>query len=220
MATQNTWQGVPGVATDDVGFTTDILNEVDKLYCLNPSRITATGKSDGGGMCNVLACDSALSRRIASFAPVSGAYYVDYLPCVPENVSIPCSAGRTDIPMLAFHGGNDTTIPYLGGERKKECLPTVPHWIQQWAQRDKLCGRNRTTAIANNRVLYEFGNSINPGLVKLVFDSVIAHDWPSTAPNADNMLPGRKPASFNATPMILEFFREHTLNLRDIVEYA
>lgn len=31
--------------------------------------------------------------------------------------------------MLEFHGGDDTTISYAGGERKGECLPSITHWI-------------------------------------------------------------------------------------------
>ncbi|PMD14619.1 carbohydrate esterase family 1 protein [Hyaloscypha hepaticicola] len=40
----DTWQGVPAIGyRNDVQFTTDILDEVESLYCINPSRITATG---------------------------------------------------------------------------------------------------------------------------------------------------------------------------------
>ena len=75
MLAKDTWQGVPAIGyRNDVEFTTDILDEVESLYCINPSRITVTGKSDGAGFNNLLACDSILSKRIAAFAPVSGAY--------------------------------------------------------------------------------------------------------------------------------------------------
>ncbi|RFU28501.1 hypothetical protein B7463_g7842, partial [Scytalidium lignicola] len=180
------WQGVPGVTINDVQFTTDILNEVEKLYCINPSRITATGKSDGAGFCNVLACDSTLSKRIAAFAPVSGAYYINTLPCDSSAVQIPCSPGRKDIPILAFHGGNDTTIAYNGGERKSECLPSIPHFIQEWAIRDGLGSNNITTPVATDAVAYHFGHGLQAGLVELIYESNIGHDWPSTVPNPDN----------------------------------
>lgn len=211
---KNTWQGVPDVKIDDIQFTTDILNQVQSQYSIDSSRIYATGKSDGGGFCNVLACDSAMSRRIAAFAPVSGAYYIDTLPCAPDTVPIPCQSGRNDIPLLEFHGGNDTTISYDGGERKKECLPSIPHFIQQWAVRDKLGLNNVTTKIASNTVSYKFGTGANLGLVEQVYDAVIGHDWPSTEPNADNKVEGHHVASFNATPMIMEFFKQHPLNLQ------
>ncbi|KUJ13908.1 carbohydrate esterase family 1 protein [Mollisia scopiformis] len=214
----NSWQGVPGDTVNDVLFTTNILNELENLYCINPSRIAATGKSDGAGFCNVLACDPVLSKRMAAFAPVSGAYYIDTLPCYPSTVAIPCSAGRTDVPMLAFHGGNDTTIPYLGEERKNECLPTIPHFIQEWALRDGLGSSNVTTPLAVDTVTYTFGHGLETGLVGLVYESNIGHDWPSTVPNADNMVAGHHVANYNATPIILKFFESHPLSIFETLE--
>ncbi len=45
---QEMWQGVPGVDVDDKQFPTDILDQLESLYCVDPSRIFATGRSDGG----------------------------------------------------------------------------------------------------------------------------------------------------------------------------
>jgi poly(3-hydroxybutyrate) depolymerase len=208
---KNKWQGVPGVEINDVTFTADILKKIESSYYINKDRIWVTGKSDGGGFTNVLACDASMSKRFAAFAPVSGAYYVDTLPCAPSTVNITCHAARSNIPFLAFHGGNDTTISYSGGERKGECLPSIPHFIREWAARDKLdSSKNITTGVASNTVDYSFGLT---GLVRLVYDSVIGHDWPSTIPNADNQQPGHHLASFNATPIVLDFFDRHPLAL-------
>lgn len=212
------WQGVPGITTNDLQFTTDILNQIESLYCINPSRIATTGKSDGAGFCNVLACDPVLSKRIAAFAPVSGANYVDTLPCYPSTVGIPCSPSRTDIPFLAFHGGNDTTISYLGGERKDECLPTIPHFIQQWAVRDRLGVANVTKSLAVDTVSYSFGHGSNVDLVQLIYESNIGHDWPSTTPNSDNTAAEHHVANYNATPIILKFFETHPLSILETFE--
>ncbi|KAJ6022140.1 carbohydrate esterase family 1 protein [Penicillium herquei] len=204
----NTWQGVPGVTTNDIKFTSDILDDISSRCLVDLDRVYATGKSDGGGLCNLLACDAAMSLRIAAFAPVSGAYYVDTLPCVASTVVNPCQAGRSDIPFLAFHGGNDTVISFWGGERKNACLPTIPHFIREWAERDMLSVRNKTSSVSSNTSWYSYGPR---GLVGLIFDAVIGHDWPSTVPNADNQVAGHHVASFNATPIILDFFNRYTL---------
>ncbi|KAE9376221.1 carbohydrate esterase family 1 protein [Stipitochalara longipes BDJ] len=215
----DTWQGVPAIgARNDVQFTADILNEIESLYCINPSRITSTGKSDGAGFCNVLACDSVLSKRIAAFAPVSGAYYINATTCSPFTVDIPCAASRTDIPFLTLHGGNDTTIAYLGGVRKNECLPAIPHFIQEWALRDGLGDKNVSTPLAINTTRYAFGSGIETGLVELIYESNIGHDWPSTKPNADNTVVGHHVANYNATPIILSFFEAHPLSILETLE--
>ncbi|KAL6864610.1 carbohydrate esterase family 1 protein [Trichoderma novae-zelandiae] len=214
---QNIWQGDPSDTINDVQFTADMLNHVQSQYCIDPTRIFATGKSDGAGFCNVLACDRTLSTRIAAFAPVSGAYYIDTLPCSPSDVPIPCNPGRRDIPLLAYHGGNDTTISYPGSDRKQECLASIPHFIQQWAMRDGLGLKDVTTPIAPNTVSHKFGSGAKLGLVEHICDAVIGHDWPSPEPNSDNQSPGRYVASFNATPIILWFFKQHPLSIWDIL---
>ena len=182
-------------------------------YCIDKRRIYATGKSDGAGFDNVLACDPLLSRRIAAFAPVSGAFYVDTLPCKPSTVTIPCNPGRDNIPMLEFHGGIDATIRYGGGKRKGECLPSIPHWIQEWALRDNLGLENSTSDLSTDSFVIMFGEGEREGLVTHVFDPNIGHDWPSTVPNSDSELDGDPVASFNATPIIMAFFENHRLDL-------
>ncbi|KAK8149947.1 hypothetical protein G3M48_005039 [Beauveria asiatica] len=209
---KDTWQGVPGDTVNDVLFTHDILNYLETNYNVDTTRIYASGKSDGGGFCNVLACDACASRRIAAFAPVSGAFYVDALPCHPDTVKLPCNPGRSNVAFIEFHGGNDTTISYQGGERRNECLPAIPHFVRQWAVRDGLGLQNRSSEIANNTTSYTYGSGADAGLVTHVFESDIGHDWPSTAPNQDNSRKGHHVASYNATPIILDFFSKYQLS--------
>ncbi|KAG8405850.1 hypothetical protein J3458_021781 [Metarhizium acridum] len=122
-----TWQGVPGATSDDILFTSDILDYVQYRYCIDPTRISATGRT---------------------------------------------------CPSLSFHGGKDKVISYKGGSRKKECLPSIPHFIQQWASLDGLGIDNTTTRVSQNTVLYTFGHGSKAGLVEHVYDSAIGHDWP------------------------------------------
>ncbi|KAF8849634.1 hypothetical protein BDZ45DRAFT_662895 [Acephala macrosclerotiorum] len=209
-----TWQGVPGARTNDIQFTADIIADLSSKYTVDKSRIFATGKSDGGGFCNTLACDPVLSKQIAAFAPVSGAFYVkNDTKCEPTTIEIPCGASRTNIPMLEFHGGIDSTINYTGGGKREECLPSVSHWIREWARRDGLSVKNESAPLngTNDTTVYEWGSGKKKGLVKHVFDESIGHDWPSTEDNSDNIREGHKPASFDATSIIIDFFKEHAL---------
>lgn len=128
-----------------------------------------------------------------------------------SEVQIPCESGRRNVPLLAFHGGNDTTISFEGGERRKACLPSIPHFIREWALREGLGDRNTTSPVAPNTVSYKYGRGFTFGQVELVFDAAIGHDWPSLTPNSDNQEAGHHVASFNATPIILEFFEKNPL---------
>ncbi|KAI9734030.1 MAG: hypothetical protein M1818_006968 [Claussenomyces sp. TS43310] len=203
------WQGVPGVSVDDLGFTNALLDAIESHHCISTSKIFAAGKSDGGGFVNQLACNATLSMRLAAFAAVSGAFYINTTACDdPSTVHIPCAPGRDDVPIIEFHGGNDTTIPYTGGAHRGECLPAIPHWVHEWADRDGLSLDNTTTRLEKDTWEYTYGQD---GLVTHVYDESIGHDWPSTVPNHDNQQSGHHPASFNATPIILEYFGNHTL---------
>jgi poly(3-hydroxybutyrate) depolymerase len=163
--------------------------------------------SDGGGFCNILACDPTLSGRIAAFAPVSGAFYInESSSCSPDAITIPCSPGRPKIPIIEFHGYLDTTIPYGGGARNGACLPSIPYWAQEWALRNGLAAANVTTNSTSDTLVYTFGEGSENGLVIQVTDFKLGHDWPSNVQVGNPEL-----ASFNATPIIIDFFMRNPL---------
>ena len=88
-------------------------------------------------------------------------------------------------------------------------MPSILHFIQEWAVRDGLPACNITIRLACNTVVYNFGN----GLVELVYDSVIGYDWPSTVANSDSSVAGHYSASFNATPIIIELFEAQSVRV-------
>ncbi|KAI5861525.1 carbohydrate esterase family 1 protein [Durotheca rogersii] len=211
-----TWEGAPDSTSDDVGFTREALDAVSAALCVDERRVFATGKSQGGGFVGRLACDAALSARVAAFAPVAGAYYIREIDteaaCLPASVTVPCAAARTDVPVLAFHGGADTTIRYAGGFRSGACLPSVRSWARQWARRDGLTGAPHNTSIPGSvhGVAMRYGEGADLGLVTLVYaGDDIGHDWPATVENSDNG--GERIAAFNASAWIMDFFRGHAL---------
>jgi poly(3-hydroxybutyrate) depolymerase len=189
-----------------------MINYFNELYCIDTARYYAAGKSDGGGFTGVLACDSSLSTQIAAFAPVSGAFYIPgstESDCAPQSISLPCSPGRAPLPVIEFHGSNDTTIPYSGGPRKTACLPAVPHWVEEWSIRQEYGLTNKTTSLFGNMVQkYEYGGGNGSlGIVTHYLTDELGHDWPSTVPNDDNPFG----TYYNATPIIMDFFNKYTL---------
>lgn len=194
---------------DDLAFTSDLLDYISNNYCIDTSRMLATGFSNGGGFVGTLACDPTLSQRFSTFSVNSGAEYTNTTgTCNPTSVLTNtivqpiCSPGRSNLPMIEFHGDTDGTIPYPGGARRGYCLPTVPHWVTDWATRDGLSTSNVTTSLASGKVTkYEFGAS--QGVQGLVTHYKVAgwgHSWASI--NAG--------APIDATPLIMDFFYSHS----------
>ncbi|KAI0136866.1 carbohydrate esterase family 1 protein [Xylariales sp. AK1849] len=213
------WEGAPNATADDVGYVADILDELEQKLCLDTSRIYATGKSQGGGMAARLACNQVVSQRIAAFAPVSGAFYTDDPTCGnPSTEAIPCNPGRDKIPVLDFHGGNDTTISIDGGPRNGGCLPAIQHWVSDWVARDNLTTdtsqtESLTDSLTGSAQMYQYGDGSENGLVTFVYDGDhVNHDWPATIPNSDNEAHGSGPASFNASSMIMAYFQKYDLS--------
>jgi polyhydroxybutyrate depolymerase len=130
---------------DDVLFVSNILDDLQKRLCIDAQRIYATGFSNGGGMSGFLAC--RLAGRIAAFAPVSGNFYAPPGGCHP---------GRP-VPILDVHGTKDPILPYAGisvSENPAWPLPSIPHWLQDWASRDG-CTRGPVTFFQQSTVTGE-----------------------------------------------------------------
>lgn len=86
---------------DDLSFVDLLLDELLASYPVDPSRVYATGFSNGGMFTYVLAIERP--EQFAAVAVVSGAMYATQ---PPANIPIP---------MLIIHGTNDSVIPYDGG---------------------------------------------------------------------------------------------------------
>jgi polyhydroxybutyrate depolymerase len=119
------WQGAPYAApgVDDVAFTNDLLDELERTLCVDERRVYATGKSNGAGFVGILGC--VLADRIAAIAPVAGAFYPNGIDCTPSR----------PMPVIDFHGTGDVTIPYLGDADRG--LPAIQDWVAGWAKRDR-----------------------------------------------------------------------------------
>jgi polyhydroxybutyrate depolymerase len=90
-------------AVDDMSFVRALLDRIETEYCVDASRVYATGMSNGGFISHRLACE--LSDRIAAIAPVAGVLGV-----APET----CTPARA-VPVMQFHGTADPLVPYEGG---------------------------------------------------------------------------------------------------------
>jgi polyhydroxybutyrate depolymerase len=103
-----------GTEADDVAFATALLDHLETELCIDPTRVFATGMSNGGALSSVIACRAP--DRFAAVAPVAAFFY------------FPGCAGAKGrpAPILAMMGTADPVVPYAGG--KVNCCgnPTIP----------------------------------------------------------------------------------------------
>jgi poly(3-hydroxybutyrate) depolymerase len=191
---------------NDIQFTLDIVRYVTSGYNVDTRRIYAAGKSNGGGLVNLLACNANSSAIIAAFSPVSGAFYLQ-----SDGSPPPCKPARLPIPIMEFHGWEDRTICYEGGDRRNSATQNVFAWVEAWAGRDRcstdgpavktLCGEKKPV----KRYSWKC-QGVDDAVVHYNISN-LKHDWPSINGNEDSS----RTTCFDATTLIMEFFGKHSL---------
>ncbi|KAH9825947.1 Carbohydrate esterase family 1 protein [Teratosphaeria destructans] len=217
------WEGpkyaVPGV--DDLQFTTDLLAHIKSKYCVDDNRTYASGKSNGGGFVDTLAC-SDQGDPFAAFAMASAALYTDLsLDSCSKRRAILESHG--DIDTVVAYTGRNCSAPGLSNAALASCKssgsePDIDQWVSWWGQRD--CGAHAkpqyvTDQTGYNITTYSCGPWTDVVVHYQVFD--LGHCWPSAYGNNTDAL--TQSASQNCsgdrvldyTPVVLDFFSRWTL---------
>ncbi|CAK5278313.1 unnamed protein product [Mycena citricolor] len=223
------WQGAPYAAkgVDDIAFTQQMIEALSGNLCLDSNRFYASGKSNGGGLTNLLACTPATANLFAAFAPVSAALYAGANPA-------DCSPGRP-IPLVNFHGLADRVVPFDGQLADREgnteyATPNISQYRAAWAERNG-CAAHKAAVIVtgsssnpppgarlglNALVSHPHVNTTlkqsicavgyTPAIVQGFTVKDLGHSWPSTL-GLDGGV-----TDFNATTAnILPFFDAHAL---------
>jgi polyhydroxybutyrate depolymerase len=127
--------GWGGSGTNDVDFTSALIDSLSVDYAIDQSRVYSTGMSNGGFMSFHLACN--LSNRIAAIGSVTGSM----VPFTMAN----CNATHPT-PVLQIHGTADATVPYNGASGWTASIPSV---MTHWANYNNCTSSPTTTAVPN-----------------------------------------------------------------------
>ncbi len=199
-------------AKDDVAFANDLLDLLIADYCVDESRVYATGMSNGGLFTSRLVCD--MSDRLAAAASVSGTTHPD--DCDPDRA----------VPYISYHGTADTVAPFDGsgetvlteegvveeGSNTELFLQVIPEEFAQFAatmgcQPDGIREQLSTDVIATSYAGCDDD-------VPLTFYEIVGggHLWPNT-PLAEQLgdFRGYITTEIDATVNSWEFFEQHTL---------
>jgi polyhydroxybutyrate depolymerase len=182
---------------DDVAFASDMIDRISAEYCVDASRVFATGMSNGAFMSYRLACE--LSDRIAAIGVVAGVTMVE--PCLPSR----------PVPIISFNGTDDLLVWYSGG-----IYESVPRTIARWSMRNA-CSREMETVYKKGNVRCETYRGCKGGAtVELCTIYGGGHTWPggmdiSLLANPTFVLGGDTTRDINASRAMWEFFQKHPM---------
>jgi polyhydroxybutyrate depolymerase len=218
------WDAQPG-SSDSVWFG-ELLDELEASLCVDTNRVYATGLSNGAFMTSTVVCDHA--DRIAAAAPVAGIQ-------APED----CDPSRP-VPFVAFHGTEDTFVPFEGGLGSAVAdLPSpdgegtlgdaideaadgdeavadrtgVPEASAAWAERNGCEAEPTEESIADDVTLVTFDCPVGAASALYRVEGG-GHTWPGAeflATATD--LVGTTTFSIDANELIWAFFEAHPLGL-------
>jgi polyhydroxybutyrate depolymerase len=189
-----------GDALVDVRFISDLIDELEQDYAIDPTRIYVNGMSNGGGMTYLLACK--LSERIAAVGGVAGAYLYPLEDCLPER----------PVPLIAFHGTTDPIVPFSGGPSRSFEIPfpVIPDWMAAYAVNNgcnpipaKLPEQGAASGVA-------YGDCDAGADVVFYTIEGGGHTWPGGEP-LPVWLTGPTTVDVNATRLMWGFFMAHPL---------
>ncbi|PWH84972.1 T9SS type A sorting domain-containing protein [Brumimicrobium oceani] len=114
------WNFFVPAGADDLGFLSDLIDEISTNYEINTNRVYSTGMSNGGFMSYYLACN--LSDKITAIASVTGTMDASQLAgCTPTK----------PVPTMSIHGTDDAVVPYNGNITFASVPNVVDHWVAQ-----------------------------------------------------------------------------------------
>ena len=194
--------GPPGLARD-VRFISDLIDTLKAAYNIDGARVYADGLSNGGGMAFVLSC--TLSDRIAAVGMVASAQLLPFDWCTDQR----------PVPMIAFQGTADRTVPYHGGKSwvAPGAFPDMPTWAADWARRNRCGAEPVESAVAADVTRLAYSNCADNAAVVLYTVNGGGHSWPGGGPLPE-WLVGPTSRSIDATSLMWAFFRDRRLHTR------
>jgi polyhydroxybutyrate depolymerase len=213
----------------DLDFIGQVLDEVGDTLCVDTDRVFVTGLSNGAFLTSAVACRYA--DRVAAAAPVAG------IRDIPD-----CDPSRP-VPVVAFHGTDDTFVAYDGGFGSSVANlpspdgsgktigqqgaatttttapgtpkpPTIEDITADWAKRNGCSAKKTEKKVASDVTLIAW-SCPKGDEAELYRVEGGGHSWPgSTFSKQVAAVVGRTTESISANEIMWKFFQEHPLRGR------
>ncbi|MEO8661136.1 MAG: PHB depolymerase family esterase [Bryobacteraceae bacterium] len=203
---------------DDMGFLGALLDQLPKDFKVDTNRIYASGISNGGMMSYRLGAE--VSDRIAAIGVVSGAIGgTGGTQAGGVTFKIPQPA--RPVPVLIFHGKQDGTILYDGGNAGEALDParidlSVADAVDFWTKADS-CTTKTSTTLASGNIVHDSHTGCAPNTsVELYTINDGSHSWPGAKiPFVQQDSPNEQ---ISASELAWKFFAAHPLAVQPPVD--
>jgi polyhydroxybutyrate depolymerase len=180
--------GVPGhTNVDDVAFIRQMVAALGRDLPVDPTRVYATGISNGGLLAYRLACETSVYAAIG-----------------PDSATLlgPCPSPAS-ISIIHLHGTADRNVPYNGGLGAGAAAidgPAIPALIATWRSVDRCATPSVATA---GPVTTSVADCPEGRAVELITIDGAGHQWPGARPLVQRLLHTDPPSTaLNATDTI------------------
>jgi polyhydroxybutyrate depolymerase len=192
---------VPYVTTqeggrDEISYIHAAIDTVKEEFCVDPSRIYASGYSGGGRMLSAFLCSGQDVFSAAGFVhslragrPVQsdGKWGPDKTNCSPAK----------PISIIAFAGVKDHANPY-GGGGKAYWQYSFKTAVQRWTELDG-CTGNGDSKRADGVIFSLYGTCKNGARIAAYTFENGGHEWPKPAPATEAVLAAAKDSAASVT---------------------
>lgn len=192
--------GATATEVDDVAFTVALLDHLQARLCLDPSRVYATGMSNGGALSSVLACRAA--DRFAATAAVAALVH-------PPA----CAAATRPVPFLAMMGTADAVVPFAGGQVNccgQPHIAAAPDTVAAFARRHGCAPEPTRERIGDDVEVRRYERCA--AAVEFYVIAGGGHTWPGADDSGFRQL-GTTTRTVVATEVIWTFFERHRLDV-------
>ncbi len=193
---------------DDIGFVRRLLDALQAAYRIDPDRIFATGISNGGILCHLLA--GHMSERFAAIAPIV-ATAGGRLKGRAEWLHPPIP--RHPVSVVNFNGALDLSIPLGGGLQQRSIAAPVEVWsarqtVDFWVGHNRCKPEpvvERKEAAQFERWTHTGGRGGSEVVQYVLLDQ--GHAWPG---GSKGYRLGDEPTRLvSANAVMFEFFKNH-----------
>ena len=173
----------PNETVDDVGYLTQLAQYLQQSNGLNPDYTFATGMSNGGEMCYMLACQAYDTFK--AVAPVAG--------MILQDILDDCDAAP-GIPVFEIHGSQDGVTPLAGDPDNNDgwgsypsIVDTIDYFVEKNGCTTLIEGSvpNTDTSDGSFIVSEKYINGVNENEVWYYKVVGGGHDWPGSGGNMD-----------------------------------